>query len=186
MPLPPSRATAAWRCHARPRRPPRPRRGRRRRTSTRYSRPAIPEGVSGVRRLCRAPGADEQENLVAGVDPGVRRLGEHRRRAGHRGYDGFGAGNQRVGTEDDQDREQALAPGRAALIRGPTQGSGCYRSLPCLSPVERVRATGLECTRDGSGAQGLGQLAEVADEHVHLGLGVRERDQPLLVQSGRG
>ncbi len=72
------------------------------------ARPAVAEPVFGIGRLVRLTGADQQEHLVTGVRPGMRRLGEHRRAARDDGGDGLGHRDQGVGTECDDDCQKTL------------------------------------------------------------------------------
>ena len=60
------------------------------------------------------PVRDDQEDLVAGVRPRVRGLGDHRRRSGQRGGERLGDRDQEVRDERDRHRERAL---RATIAR---------------------------------------------------------------------
>lgn len=71
----------------------------------------------------------------------------------------------------------------AAMVRagrGPPTASSWWPTTAGGSPTEGARPARF------SGAQGLRELAVVRDEAVHVVLGVGERDQPLLVEPGRG
>ena len=88
--------------------------------------PAVAERVR-VRRAGRRDRrfGDQQEDLVAGVRPGVGRLGDHRRRAGHHRRQRLRHRDQDVGAEGDQHRRQALGLTRRARLRhGPEQVEG--------------------------------------------------------------
>ena len=70
--------------------------------------PAVAERVRGVGRAAGPPVGDQQEDLVAGVRPGMRRLGQQRRRPGHHGGGRLRHRDEHVGDERDQHRGEAL------------------------------------------------------------------------------
>src|SRR5262252_6849044 len=70
--------------------------------------PPATKSVSAVGRAACPPVGDEQEDLVAGVGPRMRRLGHQRRRSGHHGGGRLRHRYQHVGAEGHQHRREAL------------------------------------------------------------------------------
>ncbi len=105
--------------------------------------PAVTERVREVGRAAGPPAGDQQEDLVAGVRPRMRRLGQDRRRPGHHGSGRLRRRYQDVGAEGDQHRGDTLRP--AAIARpahrpkqvmrpavGPLGHDGCRSLLTVL------------------------------------------------------
>ncbi len=70
--------------------------------------PAVAGRVGAVGRAPGPPVGDQQEDLVAGVGPGVRGLGHQRRRPGQHGRGRLRHRDQQVGGEGHQHRDEAL------------------------------------------------------------------------------
>ena len=90
----------------------------------------VPERVRLVRWAGRPPVGHHEEELVAGVGPGMRRLGGQRGRSGdHRG-DRLGDGHEKVGPERDQHGHRAVGaapPGRPSRSDAGQPGAGVDR-----------------------------------------------------------
>jgi hypothetical protein len=79
--------------------------------------PAMAGRVGAVGRALGPPVGDQQEDLVAGVGPRVRRLGHQRRRPGQHGRGRLRDRDQQVGGEGDQDRGEAFRRDGSAQLR---------------------------------------------------------------------
>ena len=103
---------------------------------------------------CRAPGRpalrDQQEHLVARVGPGVRRLGQHRRRRGERGGHRLGHGDEQVRHERHDDRDHAVpapCPRPLRLRRNPSSSTLLAVHIHLLDPHSRHPAAAVDPRR---------------------------------------
>ena len=101
--------------------------------------PAMAERMRGVRRAAGPPVGDQQEDLVAGISPRMRRLSHQRRRPSHHGSDRLRHRDQHVGAESDQHRRETLRRARIAQqghrpkqVKGPAGDTTSRRRRRCL------------------------------------------------------